>query len=97
MGSFFVLDNYVYLRIQYICAVGDYMYPTEPDYEGTKDMFPPLLSSSIDDLTDCSRGLNRVVFTNHQTVRSLSQVDTTVQDTTAVDNLLQNGTVLCNI
>jgi len=73
------------------------MYPAEPDYEGTKDMLRPLLLSSVDDLTDWSRCLNRVVFTNRGVVRSLSQVDTTVQDTTAVDNVLQKGTVVCNI
>jgi len=81
----------------YMCAVGDYMYPAEPDYEGTRDMLPPLLSSSVDDLTDSSRGLNRIVFANRQTVGSLSPVNTTVQDTAAVDHLLQKGTILCNL
>jgi len=73
------------------------MYPTEPDYDGMKDMLSPVLSSNVEELNDFSRSLNRVVFSNRETVRSLSQVDTTVQNTAAVDNLLQKGTVICNI
>lgn len=76
---------------------GDYMYPAEPDYEGTKDVPPPMLSSSVDELTDASRSLNRIVFSSHTTVRSLLQVDSTVQDTACTDKLLQKGTVICNI
>jgi len=73
------------------------MYPKEPDYEGTKELPPLLLSSGIDELTNTKRNLNRIVFSNHTTVRSLSQVDTTVHDTAAIDNLLQKATVVCNI
>jgi len=73
------------------------MYPTEPDYDGMEDMLSPVLSSNVEELNDFSRSLNRVVFSNRETVRSLSQVDTTVQNTAAVDNLLQKGTVICNI
>lgn len=82
---------------KYACDIGDYLYPTEPDYEGTEDMPLPLLSSGVEELSDSKRSLNRIVFINRETVRNLSQVDTTVQDTTAVDNLLQKGTVICNI
>jgi len=70
------------------------MYPTEPDYNGTKDMLPPLLSSRVDDLTDSSCGLNRLVFTNRDTVRSLAQLDTTVRNAAGVDDVLQKGTVI---
>jgi len=73
------------------------MYPEEPDYEGTREMLPALLSSTVHELTDCSRSLNRVVFTDKETIHSLSQVDTTVHDTAAVDNVLQKGTIVCNI
>ena len=73
------------------------MYPSEPDYEGTKDLLPVLLSSNLQELTDSSRSLNRVIFTNQETVQSYSEIDTTVHDTGAVDNLLQKGTVICNI
>jgi len=83
--------------MKHACGVGDYMYPAEPDYEGTKEMLPPLTSCTAEELTGSGRRLNRVVFSNRTAVRSVSQVDTTVEDTTPVDNLLQNGTVMCNI
>jgi len=86
--------NIAHLCINHICVVGDFMYPTEPDYEGTKDTLPPLLSSRADDLTDSSCGLNRLVFSNRDTVRSLAQVDTTLRNTAAADDLLQKGTVI---
>jgi len=73
------------------------MYPEEPDYDGTQEMLPALLSSNVRELTDSSRSLNRVLFTKKEAIRSLSQVDTTVHDTVAVDNVLQKGTIVCNI
>ena len=80
-----------------MCDAGDYMYPSKPDYEGTEDMLPPLLSSSVEELNDVNCTLNRVIFANRETVLSLSQIDTTAHDTSIVDHLLQNGTVVCNI
>jgi len=93
--SFRFLSN----KVVYVCVfdIGDYMYPAEPDYEGTKDLPPPLSSSGIDELTDSKCNLNRIVFSNRSVLHSLSQVDTTVQDTTDVDSILQKGTVICNI
>jgi len=73
------------------------MYPSKPDYEGTRELPAPLLSSGVDELTDAGRRLNRIVFTSSGTVESLSHVDTTLHDTSAVDQLLQRGTVFCNI
>lgn len=93
---YFNFHVYIYVRYIGFFDVGDYMYPVEPDYEGTRDL-PPLLSSSVDELTDTSRSLNRMVFSSRAVVRSLSQIDTTVQDTTDVDKLLQKATVICNI
>ena len=79
-------------------SVGDYMYPAEPDYEGTRDMLAALLSTSVDELTAPDRCLNRIVFANDDDrIRCLSHVDTTTHDTAAADNVQQKGTVLCNI
>ena len=97
LPSSFIPGICVYRWMKCAFYVGDYMYPAEPDYAGTRDLLPPLLSSGVDELTDASRSLNRIVFNSHATVRSLLHVDTTLQHTAIVDNLLQKGTVVCNI
>jgi len=68
-------------------VAGDYMYPPEPDYDGTQDMLTPLLSSSVDELTDSACRLNRMVFTTSETPHSVS----------SVDKLMKKATVICNI
>ena len=74
---------------------GDFLYPSEPDLCGTRDLPDPYQCSLLD-LTDETKNMNRITFSSFEGL-GVSSVDTTVTNTTDVDSLLQKGTVTCNI
>ena len=90
-------SNFSYFcdKLYGLVYAGDFLYPSDPDLCGARDV-PSPLPYSLSELTDPSKSMNRITFDwakNDQ----LNVIDTTIANSADVDSLLQKGTVTCNI